>query len=71
MLLSYFVGQRLNPIPYPLRSMAAYTVIAALFYWAMTRIPEAWPTWQYLAISTAFILAFAGIIYWKELRKSR
>ncbi len=69
MLLSYFVGQRLNPIPYPLRSMAAYTVIAAAFYWAMTLVPKEWPVWQHLAISTPLILAFAAIIFLKELRK--
>ena len=69
MLLSFFVGQRLNPIPYPLRSMAGYTLIAAALYYAMTRIPEAWPVWQYLTISSALILAFAALIYWQELRK--
>ena len=69
MLLSYFVGQRLNPTPYPLRSMAAYTIIAAAFYWAMTLVPKEWSVWQHLAISTLLILAFAAIIYWRELRK--
>jgi len=69
MLLSYFVGQRLNPIPYPIRSMALYTVVAAVFYYAITRIPTEWPIWLYLCISTLPILAFAGLIYWRELRK--
>jgi len=70
MLLSYFVGQRLNPIPYPVRSMAVYTAIAAGFYWLMTLLPAEWPTWQHIGISTVLILAFAAIIFWKELRKS-
>lgn len=69
MLLSYFVGQRLNPIPYPIRSMAGYVAITAVFYYVMTCIPTDWPLWQYLAISTLLILAFAAIIFWKELRK--
>ena len=69
MLLSYFVGQRVNPIPYPMRSIAAYTAIAAVFYWAMTCIPTEWPMFWYLAISTVLILIFAAIIYWRELRK--
>ena len=69
MLLSYFVGQKINPIPYPIRSIAIYTVIAALFYYAMTLIPTEWPMWQYLAISTPLILAYAALIYWRELRK--
>ena len=69
MLLSYIVGQRLYPIPYPLRSLASYTAIAGAFYWAMTLVPSEWPMWQYLAISTLLILAFAAIIYCKELRR--
>ena len=69
MLLSYFVGQKINPIPYPIRSIAIYTAIAALFYYVMTLIPTEWPMWQYLAISTPLILAFAALIYWRELRK--
>ena len=70
MLLSYFVGQKYYPIPYPIRSLAAYTVLAALFYWLMTLMPEAWPTWLYIALSTLLILVYAVIIYKRELRKS-
>ena len=69
MLLSYIVGQRLYPIPYPLRSLAGYTAIAGAFYGAMTLVPSEWPMWQHLAISTLLILAFAAIIYCKELRR--
>ena len=69
MLLSYIVGQRLYPVPYPLRSLTAYTAIAGAFYGAMTLVPSEWPMWQYLAISTLLILAFAAIIYCKELRR--
>ena len=69
MLLSYFVGQKINPIPYPIRSIAIYTAIAALLYYVMTLIPTEWPMWQYLAISTPLILTFAALIYWRELRK--
>ena len=70
MLLSYFVGQKYYPIPYPIRSLAAYTIIAALFYGLMTLMPEAWPTWLYVTLSTLLILIYAVIIYKRELRKS-
>ena len=66
MLLSYFVGQRINPIPYPIRSIAAYIFIAALFYWVMTLVPTDWPMYCYLAISTLLILVYAAIICKKE-----
>ncbi|MBO4550484.1 MAG: oligosaccharide flippase family protein [Bacteroidaceae bacterium] len=69
MLLSYFVGQRINPIPYPMRSMAFYVIVAALFYGVMALVPKEWPEWIYLGISTILCLTFAAIIYWKELRK--
>lgn len=69
MLLSYIVGQRLYPIPYPLRSLAGYTAIAGAFYGAMTLVPSEWPMWQHLAVSTLLIFAFAAIIYCKELRR--
>lgn len=69
MLLSYIVGQRLYPIPYPLRSLAGYTVVAGAFYGAMTLVPSEWPMWQHLAVSTLLILTFAAIIYCKELRR--
>ena len=69
MLLSYFVGCRLNPIPYPIRSMAGYTVVAAVLYYAMTLFPTDWPMWQSLVLSTFLILAYCAVIYWCELRR--
>ena len=71
MLLSYFVGQRLNPIPYPIGSIALYVAIAALFYWVMTLIPTGWPMWQSLALSTLLIIAYCAVIARKEHLFSR
>ena len=68
MLLSYFVGQRLYPIPYPIRAMAGYTVLTAACYYAITCIPADTPLWLHLGISTAIILAFAGIVYKREIK---
>jgi len=68
MLLSYFVGQRLYPIPYPIRAMAGYTVLTAACYYAITCIPADAPLWLHLGISTAIILAFAGIVYKREIK---
>ena len=69
MLLSYFVGQKINPIPYPIRSMAFYLIMTVAFYGVMVLVPKEWPIWIYLAISTVLILIYAGIVYKKELRK--
>ena len=69
MLLSYFIGQRINPIPYPMGSIALYVLIAAVFYGVMVLVPREWPEWLYVGISTVLILAYAALIYKKELRK--
>lgn len=39
MLLSYFVGQRRNPIPYDLKSIFRYVLLAALLYTASCLVP--------------------------------
>lgn len=39
MLLSYFVGQRLNPIPYDLKGIGKYTLLALVLYVAMELLP--------------------------------
>jgi len=70
MLLSYFVGQRLNPIPYPMASIAFYVAITALFYWLLTLVPTHWPMWQNLAFATMLILTYCAVIYRRELRRN-
>lgn len=67
MVLSYFVGQRKNPIAYPMRQMAAYTLLAALIYVAMCFVPDVWPLWAQLLVNTLLILPFAARIVQKEV----
>ena len=69
MLLSYFAGQRLNPIPYPIRSMAGYALTCALLYWLLTLIPSDWPVLLRACAGTLPVLAFAAIIYKSEKRR--
>ena len=65
--LSYFVGQKKYPIRYPLRSIAAYVLIAALFTAAMMLMPKSWPAWLRLSLNTALILLFVAHIIWHDL----
>ena len=67
MLLSYFVGQRKYPIDYPLRSMAAYVAIAALFTAIIYVVPRQWPVWMRLGINTLLVLLFCGHIVSHDL----
>lgn len=67
MLLSYFVGQKKNPVSYPLRSIFTYIGIALLFYTIMTFLPETWNVWIKLCINTLLILLFIGHILKHDL----
>jgi ABC-type lipoprotein release transport system permease subunit len=71
MVLSYIVGQKLNPIPYPIGTMLGYTAVTAVLYQAMTRIPAEYPMWQHLAISTVLIACFAVVVCLKESKRKR
>lgn len=67
MVLSYIVGQIKNPISYPMKSIAAYVAITALFFGIMQFVPETWPTIARLAVNTALIIAFAGHIVYHDV----
>ena len=67
MILSYVVGQRKNPIRYPLRSIAAYVCIATLFYAIMAFLPDTWPVWVRLGANTVLILLFIAHILYHDL----
>ena len=68
MVLSYIFGQIKNPIPYPMKSMAVYVLLTALFY-AIMRFTSDWNLALRLALNTLLILLFCGHIYWHEIRK--
>ncbi|MCD8318846.1 MAG: lipopolysaccharide biosynthesis protein [Paraprevotella sp.] len=67
MLLSYFVGQKKNPIDYPLKSIGIYVLIAGFFYALMAFMPSTWPTWMRLGFNTILILLFIGHILKHDL----
>ena len=66
-VLSYIVGQRINPIPYPMRSLAAYTILAAALFAAIEAVPQTWHTALRIAVNTAIIAFFAAVIVWREV----
>ena len=67
MILSYFVGQRKNPIPYPMKSMGIYVLVTALFFGIMLLVPSDWSQWLQLIINTLLIIAFVGHIIYHDL----
>lgn len=68
MLLSYVFGQKYYPIAYPLRTIAAYVAIAAVFCIAMWAFAE-WVDgyWLRLGFNTLCVLAFVGHILYHDL----
>ena len=67
MTLSYFVGQRLNPIQYDLKSIFTYILLAAVLFVAMTYQPQSWPVWLRLILNTGLIILFLLEIVHKDL----
>jgi O-antigen/teichoic acid export membrane protein len=60
MTLSYFVGRKYYPIPYPLKEMGLYTILAAVLWFVGTVvITEALPAWL-LYTSRTLLLAIFG-----------
>ena len=68
MLLSYFIGQRKNPVAYPLRSIGAYVLLAAALYAVMTLVPDEWPVWLHLTVNTLIICPYVLYMVYKDIR---
>ncbi len=65
MILSYFVGQKIAPIPYDLKSAFLYFAIAIGLFFAQRYIQIDSTVWT-LVINTALLLVFFAFICWKE-----
>ena len=62
MVLSYIVGQKKNPIPYPMKDIAIYVVATIALFIAMKLIPASWPMLLTLAVNTLLIVIFTALI---------
>lgn len=62
MLLSYFVGQRKNPIDYPVRRMLGYTLLAVAAYVGIAFSNEWLPVWASLTVNTVLVGIFAAVV---------
>ena len=67
MVLSYIVGQKKNPIPYPMRSMAGYVLLAIVLYVFITLVPDEWPVLLRLAAGTALVVVYAAYTVWRDM----
>ena len=67
MVLSYFVGQKKNPIPYPMKDIAIYVVATVVLFAIMKLLPTSWPNILTLAVNTLLIILFTALIVKKDL----
>lgn len=67
MVLSYIVGQRKNPIPYPMRDICLYFLLTLIIYICMEKLPEQWPSWAHIVLNTVLICIFVAYIIKKDL----
>ncbi len=67
MILSYIVGQKKNPIIYPLKSIGIYVLMTIAFFAIMELLPESIPTAIRIAINTVLILMFLAHILYHDL----
>ncbi len=66
MILSYLVGQKKNPINYPMRCIMTYITLALLLTLVMVYIPESWNIWARLGAKTILVILFAAYIVKKD-----
>ena len=71
MILSYIIGQKKNPIPYPLKSIALYFMTAMVAYALMEWGEIYLPSWGSFLFSNLMILGFVALIIRYDLPLAR
>ncbi len=64
-LQSYLIGQKKNPVPYPVGEIAIYFVLAMALY-AITVIVKPDNVYLRLAINTVVLLVYVAVVMWRE-----
>ena len=62
MTLSYLMGQRKNPINYPLREIFLYVALTAVLFIGATLANNHLPQWGAIAVNTLLILFFVTVL---------
>lgn len=67
MTLSYFVGQKKNPINYPMKEIALYVLLTAVLFVGIEAVEATCPVWAQLCVNTLLILLFVAYVVWRDL----
>ncbi|MCQ2095889.1 MAG: oligosaccharide flippase family protein [Bacteroidaceae bacterium] len=72
MVLSYAVGQRKNPIDYPMKSIGLYCLLALVFFAGIQTVSNFFDnTWTRIGINTIIILIFLAIPVYEIIQKRK
>lgn len=69
MMVSYFVGRHYYPLPYPIKKMALYAILAALLYALGESLFYPSAMWLTYLLRSILLIAYAGAVYLLELKK--
>ena len=64
-LLSYFIGQKKNPVPYPVWTILGYMLLAHVLY-ALTVVVHPEALWLRLTWNTVLILVYLAVVLYGE-----
>jgi len=67
MVLSYVIGQRKNPIPYPMKDIMTYVLATLCAFCAMYFVRDHVPAWVALVINTILIVGFLAMVIKRDL----
>ena len=71
MTLSYIVGQRKNPIRYPLAEMMAYVLLTTILFVGMSLANEHLSHLAAIGVNTLLLIVFAAYVVWKDFPLSK
>ncbi len=69
-LLSYFIGQRKNPVPYPVGTMVGYFMLTVILYFCTCLLHPSALGWR-LALNTGLLLVYVAAVVWNERARLR
>jgi len=67
MTLSYLVGQKKNPINYPMKDIALYVLLTAVLFAGIEATEATCPVWAQLCVNTVLILLFVAYVVRRDL----
>ena len=65
-LLSWFIGQKKNPVPYPVKAMLGYLLLAVALFAVTTRVALLDSLWLRLVLNTLLLLVYVAVVAWNE-----